>query len=273
MSTEEAVQQELFDAAKSPEQQEPSAPEPSQESSAGPEPEAASPESTPEPTRAEQHAAPEESIPSWRLREEAEARRQAEDRARTLEQRYNEALAHWQQQNKKAQPAPDFFQDPQAAVQAAIQQQLAPMQAQYHRAIQQLARGQAESVHGAEAVALAEKVFMQARDQRMLDPMDYERVVQAPNRFDACVEWYRRLYALHTVGNDPEAWYTKRRDAELADPKFQAQYLERIRGAAATRPAMTELPPTLSRSTAAAGNGAGTGGDMSNESLWANARR
>ena len=267
MSTEEAVQQELFEAATSPEppaeKPEPSAPaaEPESPSSAPAEPRAS------EPVRSDSAS---ESIPSWRLREEAEARRLAEDRARTLEQRYNEAMAHWRQQQPQPK-APDFFADPQAYVQAAIQQSLQPIHMETHRAIQQLARGQAESVHGPEAVALAEQVFMEARDRRMLDPMDYERVVRAPNRFDACVEWYKRLYALHTVGNDPESWYQKRRDAELADPKFQAQYLERIRGDAATRPGVTKLPPSLSRSTAAASNGAGATGDLSHESLWASA--
>jgi hypothetical protein len=49
--------------------------------------------------------------------------------------------------------------------------------------------------------------------------------------------------------------------------------MERIRGSAATRPSVTQLPPSLSRSTAAASNGAGAGGDMSHESLWANATK
>ena len=264
MSTEEAVQQELFEAATSPEP--PAAPEPSAEPTPAPEP-VAEPQ-PPEPSRTS-----EDHVPSWRLREEAESRRLAEDRARTLEQRYNEAMAHWRQQQPQQQKAPDFYADPQAYVQAVIQQNLQqhlqPMQAEYHRAIQQLARGHAESVHGPEAVALAEKVFMEARDRRMLDPMDYERVVKSANRFDACVQWYKRLYSLHTVGDDPEAWWQKRHEEKLADPKFQAEVMEKLRGFAATRPAMTQLPPSLSRSTAAASNGAGTAGDLSHESLWA----
>jgi hypothetical protein len=267
MSTEEAVQQELFEAATSPE---PVSETPTESTT----PEAPSP---PEPA-VSRPSGPDQSdsIPSWRLREEAEARRQAEDRARTLEERYNQAMAHWRQ-NQPQPKAPDFYADPQAYIEAAIQQnlqqRLQPVQAEYHRAIQQLARGQAESVHGAEAVALAEQVFMEARDRRMLDPMDYERVVRSPNRFDACVQWYKRLYSLHTVGDDPEAWWQKRHEEKLADPKFQAEVMERLRGIAATRPGMTRLPPSLSRSTAAASNGAGTGGDLSHESLWASATK
>ena len=265
MSTEEAVQQELFDAAMSP--------EPSAEPTSTPEASEPTPSSVevkaPEP---QQPSAGQESIPSWRLREEAEGRRVAEERARTLQSRVEQIEAHFRQQQKGSQEAPSWFEDPQAAMRAALEEYNRPLQERAHKFEMQMSRDMAEYRYGPEAVNLAEKFFMDARAKGILDPMDHERVVSAPNRFAAVVEWYKRLYSLHTVGDDPEAWYAKRRDAELADPKFQAQYLEKIRGAAATRPAMTELPPTLSRSTAAAGNGAGTGGDMSNESLWAHTR-
>jgi hypothetical protein len=259
MSTEEAVQQELFDIAKSPEppaESAPSAPEPAS---------VEAPRSEPQPSQAP------ESIPSWRLREEAEGRRVAEERARTLQARMEQIEAHWRQQ-QGSQQTPSWFEDPQAAMRAALEEYNRPILQQRHNFEMKMSREMAEYRYGPEAVNLAEKFFMDARAKGILDPLDHERVVSAPNRFSAVVEWYKRLYSLHTVGDDPEAWYKKRRDAELADPKFQAQYLERIRGDAATRPGMTELPPTLSRSTTAAGNGAGLG-DMSHESLWAHTRK
>ena len=104
MSTEEAVQQELFEAATSPE---PVSETPTETTT----PEAPSP---PEPAASRPSGSEQsDSIPSWRLREEAEARRQAEDRARTLEQRYNEAMAHWRQ-NQPQPKQPDFYADPAA---------------------------------------------------------------------------------------------------------------------------------------------------------------
>jgi len=266
-TTEEAVQQELFDFAKSSEPPpEPKAPEPEAEASSEPEApaEPAAAEPAAKPTGSDQS----EHIPSWRLREEAEARRLAEDRARQLEARLNEVKVHREQQQPK--PAPDFFTDPQAAMQAAIEQYFEPIRQEYHRSMMQVARDTAEYRHGAEAVAQAEQVFMEARNKKMLDPADYERVVRSPNRFDAVVNWYRRLYALHTVGDDPAAWWQKQFETKMADPKFQAEVMEKIKGSAATRPAMTKLPPSLSRSTAAASNGAGADGDLSHESLWAN---
>jgi len=272
-TTEELVQQELFDAAKSPESSEPSpAPEPVET----PEPEApteAAAPSTEDPAKApakEAGSEPSEHIPAWRLREESEARRLAEDRARQLEARLTEARTHWEQQQKQTpKPAPDFFQDPGAAMQAAIEQALAPVRAEYQRSVMQLSRDSAENRHGAEAVSLAESVFMEARNKRMLDPADYERVVRAPNRFDAVVQWYKRVYALHTVGDDPSAWWEKEFETKMADPDFQTKVMEKIRGSAATRPAVTKLPPSLSRSTAAAPSGADRQGDLSHESLWA----
>lgn len=263
MSTEEAVQQELFDIAKSP--------EPPAEPASEPTPSSVEVEvKAPEPQQPSPSA--QESIPSWRLREEAEARRVAEERARTLQARMEQIEAHWRQQ-QGSQQTPSWFEDPQAAMRAAMEEYNRPLLKQRHDFEMKITREMAEYRYGPEAVNLAEKFFMDARAKGLLDPLDHERVVSAPNRFAAVVEWYKRLYSLHTVGDDPEAWYKKRRDAELADPKFQAQYLERIRGDAATRPGVTELPPTLSRSTTAAGNGAGLAGDMSHESLWAHTRK
>lgn len=278
MSTEAEMQQELFDFAKSPEppEQKPDKPDQSEraeraEASGGePRPEPA-PDPKPAPVPPPQPAPPPaaESIPSWRLREEAEARRVAEDRARQMELRMAEIQTHLRQQQQKAKPAPNWFEDPEAAMQAALERYMQPYREEQERYRQASSRDQAEFRHGAEAVALAEKVFMDAYQRGVLDPHDFQRVANAPNRFDACVSWYKRLYSLHVVGDDPEAWYQKRLEAQMADPAFQTAMLKRIQGDAASRPAVTQLPPSLSRSTAAASNGAGTLGDMSHDSLWA----
>lgn len=266
MSTEEMIQQEMFESATSPE---PAAEQPSEQ----PAVEQQAPEPQPQGQRVD--PATGDAIPSWRLREESEARRNAENRARQLEERLEQINTHFQQQqrNRGQQAPPDFFENPHAAVQAAVQQYIQPLAAQQREANLYLGRKYAEMAYGAENVALAEKVFMEARDKRALDPMDYERVVRSPNRYEAVVDWYKRMYALHTVGEDPNAWWQKQFDTKLADPKFQAEVMEKIRGSAATRPGTTNLPPTLSRSTAAAGNGVGSLGDLSHDSLWANAMK
>src|SRR5215475_5941602 len=202
----------------------------------------------------------EAAIPSWRLREEAEARRAAEERARTLEERLNQVITHVQQA-EAAKKAPDFFEDPNKATQALIVETLKPFAEELMRreentrqALMYMGRMAASSAYGAETVDEAEQAFLKARDAKTLDTNDYEAVVQSPNRYDAVVKWHRRQSTLEAVGDDPRAWFEKELETRMADPEFQAKFLERVRTDASARPAQTNLPPSLSRVPAAAPN-------------------
>lgn len=212
---------------------------------------------------------PEAAIPPWRLREEADARRAAEERARLLEARLNEVAAHLRQNQKQ----PDFFENPDAATQALILRTLQPYAEEQRKAMMHMGKMVASSVHGADKVDAAEQAFLKAREDQVLDPMDYERVVQAPNRYDAVVQWHRRQSVLSSVGDDPNAWFEKQLEQRMADPQFQAKLLEKVRAGAAGRPSATQLPPSLSKVTAAAGNGSEPIGDMSDASLFAYAMK
>jgi hypothetical protein len=206
-----------------------------------------------------------EGIPSWRLREEAEARRQAEDRARQLEERLNQLVTHVRQGEKQ----PDFFEDPNKATTEILGKMLQPFVEETRRQSMYNSRMIAETVHTPDAVSGAEQAFLSAMSDQSLDPVDYERVVQSPNRYDEVVKWHKRQNVLTSVGDDPNAWFESQLEARLADPQFQAQMLEKVRGGAARRPPVTELPPSLSNVTAARGNAADVVGDLSDASLWA----
>lgn len=241
-----------------------------------PEP-APSPEPAPEPPKPEPEPAPppEPGIPSWRLREEAEARRQAEDRARALDQRLREITAHVQQQQKP----PDFFENPSQATQMLIAHAIQPFVEEsrrqaddYRRGLMYMGKMVASSLHGEDKVDAAEQEFLKQMRAETLDPADYERVVQSPNRYDAVVQWHKRQSVLSSVGDDPAAWFEKQLESRMADPTFQAKMLERVQAGAAGRPPMTRLPPTLSKSTAAADNAAPLG-DLSDASLFRNAMK
>jgi len=131
----------------------------------------------------------------------------------------------------------------------------------------------AKYVHGNDVVDKAEKAFLDAKDAETLDPVEYERVVQAHNRYDAVVQWHNRQNTLSTVGTNPQAWFDQQWKARLAsDPQFQAEALKVIQGAAAGAPSVTRLPPSLSKATAAAGN-ADSPGDMSDRGLFAYAMK
>lgn len=251
MADEEKLQQELFEQAAAPE---PEVPAP--EAEAPPEP-VAPPPAPPVP--------PEEHIPSWRLREEAEGRRQAEVRAQALEQRLNEIAAHMQQNQKQ----PDFFENPDQATQMLILRTLQPYAEETRRNLMAMGKMVASATHGQDKVDAAEQAFLKARSEESLDPADYERVVQSPNRYDAVVRWHKNQSVLSSVGDDPAAWFDKQLEAKMADPAFQAALLEKVQASAATRPSMTKLPPSLSNKTAAASNRGEGVGDLSDKSLFA----
>lgn len=250
----EQLQQEMFDSAQVQltEPQDPMPAEPT-------------PVPEPTPTPAPEPAPPAEpGVPSWRLREEAEGRRLAEDRARALEARLNEISTHMRQQEKQ----PDFFEDPNRATQELLVKTLTPFAEETRQQLMYNSQLIAGVVHGVDKVTEAEKAFLEARAAGTLDPADYERVVQSPNRYDAAVQWHKRQSAWTAVEGDPEAWYQKRREAEMNDPKFQAEVMARARGGAASRPSETRLPPSLSKSTAVASNAGEPIGDMSDQSLF-----
>jgi hypothetical protein len=211
---------------------------------------------------------PEAAIPSWRLREEAEARRAAETRAGQLEERLQQIVAHLRQQEKP----PDFFENPNKATEDIITRAMQPYAEETKRTLMYMGKMIANTAHGADKVDAAEQSFLKARAEGTLDPADYERVVQSPNRYDAVVQWHKRNTVLASVGDDPTAWFDKQLEAKLADPAFQASLLEKVRTSAATRPGITSLPPSLSKVTAAASNNDTKVGDMSDQSLWAHAR-
>lgn len=268
MATEEQVpiptEQQVFEFARAPEV--PMEPPPQ---------EAETPPSAAEapPPSAEPPIADPAAVPSWRLREEAEARRVAEDRARELELRLAEITTHLRQQQPPKKP--DFFESPETATEAILQRYITPFVEEQRKATMALGKMVAASVHGADKVDEAEKAFLEARRDQTLDTMDYERVVQAPNRYDAVVQWHKRQAVLSSVGDDPVAWFEKQLEARLADPKFQASLLEKVKTSSKPGPtkSVVELPPSLSRTTAAAGNGQEQIGDLSDASLFAQAMR
>ena len=204
-------------------------------------------------------------VPPWRLREESEARRLAEDRARVLEERLQQIATHLQQQQKQ----PDFFENPDQATQTLIMRTLQPYADETRKTLMHMSKMVAEARHGSDKVDSAEQAFLKAREEQVLDTADYERVVQAPNRYDAVVKWHKRQSVLSSVGDDPAAWFDKQLEAKMADPKFQATLLERVRTSAASKPGAVQLPPSLSRAPAAQGNGPEPVGDLSDQSLFA----
>src|SRR5690606_23160765 len=132
-------------------------------------------------------------------------------RASRIEREMAELRQQITQSTKKAepeQPAPEPW-DP-GYTEYVQSQAAAQIEKRYASAIQAMAKETAFARHTEEVVTAAEQAFMQAVQSRTLDPADYDRVANAPNRYSAAVEWHKRQQVFSTVGNDPEAWLEKR---------------------------------------------------------------
>lgn len=239
----------------------------------------------------------EEFVPSWRLREEREAREAYAARLAERERQLTETLNYLRQQQAAAQPAPapiDPVVDPAAfhraqadsvaAIRNDFQTQLRTIQLENNL---QLTRMQV----GDELFDNAYRAFVEVGQN---DQAFARAIVGAANPGATMVRWYTQASALNTVGPDPEAWFAQRKAELLQDPEFLQQAVEAARNyqpparAPAGRPStnmsqrpssnVTVLPPSLMRmrgSTSSEATAASPGGDdpLSDNSLFAFATR
>jgi hypothetical protein len=174
-----------------------------------------------EPTKAEPVAAdkppPEEAIPSWRLREETQRRRAAEERLATasaqLQQFLNQAR---QQQQRQPEPLPDLIEQPEA----------------YARAIQ------------------AYEAFnspQYANDEHLL-----QRVRNSYDQGEAILAWHREQKALREIGPDPSAYRQKLRSELMQDAEFRKEFMASMRAEATQKPSSVTSLPNLARAPGSA---------------------
>jgi hypothetical protein len=263
---------ELFESALTDEQPEPieAQPEPeAQEPEGQPRgehgrfaPKAKEPEAEPqpEPEKAQEQPQPEqqrpetksEGIPSWRLKEEAEARRAAEERARQYERdmaELRQQLVQIQQQNKQPEKALDIFEDPNAFVDHGVRTAIDPVKQEISQLREFYSQRDAIREHGAEKVKAAYDAMDQALRSR--DPEAhavFQRAKQSLDPYGDIVKWHMKSTVFNQIGSDPNAWLEKQLEERLKDPQYQAKLLERIRGNVQPqqRP-ITQLPPSLGK--------------------------
>lgn len=199
------------------------------------------------------------------LQEQPEAQGEGETGQRTVPhealhaekqkvKRYTEEVAAFRQSNEalqrqvtellqrvpipKQEPAarPDFFENPEAATQHAVQQSVSPQFEQINQQLLAIARDNAETRFTPEVVNTAEQEFIKALQSKTLDPADYQKVVSSPNRYAAAVQWHKRQLASAEIGDDPAAFRAKLEAEILAKHGLTAD------GAAAEVPAQTKTP-------------------------------
>jgi plasmid stability protein len=183
-------------------------------------------ESQPEPTEAAADGDKQRMVPHEALHAEKQKVKRYTEEVSEFRKQLAESNAAWErrvasileaQKPKEApQPAPDFFENPQAATRHEVTQAVGP---QFDGITQQL-MAQAQMLagikYGDDKVAEAEQAFMTAHQTGKLDPSDFQRVASSPNRYAEAVRWHQRQLAQAEIGDDPAA-YRARLEAELRD--------------------------------------------------------
>lgn len=218
-------------------------------------------------------------IPAWRLKEEADARRAAEQRAQEFERRAVETERRLQEierreaESRRAQEPIDPLADPNGYKQAL--EEKFERQRQEDRLENNLQVAQLR--HG-EVFDTAYQAFLQAAER---DRAFGQNMVRSANPGEAIVQWHRREQTLARVGSDPDAYEKSVLEKALENPEFLSRAMEKIKAQAsggqptpnaASRPnTVTRLPPSLNSATSAASSHADELVDMSDRELLADA--
>jgi hypothetical protein len=220
-------------------------------------------------------------VPSWRLREEREAREAAERRAQDREAHWQRQIAELQAKLPKAEPlpAPDVFENPDAFLQHGVRQAVDPVKQEIGQLREFYSQRDAVREHGVETVKAAFQALDQAANAG--DPEAravVARVKQSMHPFGDMVAWHKKQTVISQVGDDPNAWFEKQLEDRLNDQAFAGKMLERIRGSANVpvpngQAPRVRIPPSLNRVAAAARVTGDDDGDLTDNSLYRHATR
>lgn len=228
-------------------------------------------EATLEAPKVEQKEPEVHNIPSWRLKEEADAKREAIERATRAEQEaqaFRQQLWQMQQQLQALQQPRepiDIFADPQAyqqTIEQTMSERLRAMEGNFSLRLAAYKHG--DTFHEAWAE-------MVNRSQTGDDALR-QQVLQSPDPGETLVQLYQREKVVKEVGTDPTAYRSKVLDEALKDPEFLAKALEQARASAGAQPTQQiSMPKSLNKVAAAAS--AGGSDDMSDNGLYHYATR
>jgi hypothetical protein len=223
--------------------------------------EAALEEAPPEPVKEKP-----DHIPSWRLKEEADARREAMQRAEAAErtaQQFQAQLAQLQQQLQALQPQPepiDIFANPEAytaRVEQTMEQRLKAMEGNFSLRLAHYKHGELFGEAWQE---------MTSRTQSGDDSMR-QQVLASNDPGETLVTLYQREKVVKEVGPDPIAYKSKILEEALKDPQFLAKAMQTARQTAGAQPTNNkiDLPPSLNKVASAH---SGDDGDDSDSSVF-----
>jgi hypothetical protein len=143
--------------------------------------------------------------------EVADFRKQLADTNTAWERRMAQLVEAVKPKQEVQQAAPpDIFEKPDDFVRHTV----GPQFDQLNQTLLANARLVAEFKFGDDKVNEAENAFITAVQSQTLDPSDYQKVVNSPNRYAEAVKWHQRQQAQAEIGEDPAA-YKARVEAEI----------------------------------------------------------
>ncbi|WP_445222252.1 hypothetical protein ACKWRH_21595 [Bradyrhizobium sp. Pa8] len=224
-------------------------------------------------------------VPSGKLREEAEKRRQAEARVAELEAKLNgttgdnpkiaaleaqlqqlTSLLNGQRQPPQAQQqtqeeppeVPDIFENPKGFVEhitSLVQQAVAPVRQDVRKNAVETSFALAHATHK-DTFAKAFDAINGLNPQNPDDRATVQRIYNSSNPGEELVKWHKRTTALARFGDDPDAAEARIREdtrqALLKDPEFRKQLLADLKAEASTGEngaprTTTRLPKSIAR--------------------------
>jgi hypothetical protein len=195
-------------------------------------------------------------IPSWRLKEEAEARRAAEERYQQTVRELAEIKAQFTNMQKQSEPpkaVPDIFEDAGAFVGHNVSQAVDPIKQEIGQLREFYSQREAVRTHGEDKVKSAYDWIAQGMQSRDPERMAiYQRAMGSFDPYGEIITAHQKQTIFQQIGTDPNAYFEKQLEERMKDPSFQAKLLESVRGSAQTRPSTVKLPPSLSRVSSAA---------------------
>lgn len=230
----------------------------------------------PEPDRGEAN------VPSWRLREIAEERRQWQTRAEEADRRNTDLarqMADLQRRMEQNAPQPEPI-DPYADLNGYLQQTLTPfeqrMSQMQSNLVLRASRAENVAVHGREAVEAAEKAIGEAMNSNHPDiPALRAKMSGSDDPVGVAIEWHKQSQMLKETGGDLNAYRERTLAEALKDPAFLAKALEAAKqstGGQAQPRNIINLPPSIAKLSSAQSQ-ADDDGDMSDGALFAHATR
>jgi hypothetical protein len=178
-------------------------------------------------------------IPAWRLREESEARRQAERRNEELQAQ----LRQHQAQQPQPQQGPDIFENPSEFVQQQFRPYLEQIRADLQLQREGMSLDWALRSHGNEKVGAARQALEAGLQQGDNSAKNvYQQAMQSHDPYGVIVRWHNEREVMASTGGNLDAYRQRILDEGLKDPEYLKRAFEAARGQAQASGRTVERP-------------------------------